>query len=205
MTDFAAFVGIDWSDAKHDLCLVPASSAATELSVLEHSPEAIAAWASVLRSRFGGRPVAVCLEQSRGPLLFALLKFDFLVLFPINPSTLAKYREAFSPSRAKDDPTDAAYLAEILINHRDRLLPWLPDDTKTRTLQYLVEHRRRLVGDRTRISNRMTSLLKTYFPHILTWFPDLRTHIVCDFLTRWPSLASLDRVRPATLTAFFRS
>lgn len=38
--------------------------------------------------------------------------------------------------------------------------PWLPDDEKTRTLQYLVAHRRRLVDDRTRISNRLTSLLK---------------------------------------------
>jgi hypothetical protein len=29
------------------------------------------------------------------------------VLFPVNPAMLAKYREAFVPSRAKDDPTDA--------------------------------------------------------------------------------------------------
>jgi hypothetical protein len=29
------------------------------------------------------------------------------VLYPINPSTLASYRQAFSPSGAKDDPTDA--------------------------------------------------------------------------------------------------
>jgi hypothetical protein len=42
-----------------------------------------------------------------GPIVYALQKYDFLVLFPINPSTLAKYREAFTPSRAKDDPTDA--------------------------------------------------------------------------------------------------
>lgn len=204
MIDFAAFIGIDWSDAKHDLCLVAAASHTKEFSVLEHTPAAIADWAAGLRLRFGGRPVAVCLEQSRGPLLFALLQFDFLVLYPVNPSTLASYREAFSPSRAKDDPTDADYLAEILITHRDRLSPWLPDDDRTRTLTFLVEHRRRLVDDRTRISNRMTSLLKAYFPHVLTWFPDIRTHIVCDFLLRWPSLPALDRVRPATLAAFFR-
>jgi transposase len=146
----------------------------------------------------------VGLEQSRGPLIFALLKYDFLVLYPINPSTLAKYREAFSPSRAKDDPSDAEYQAEILLQHRDRLTPWLPDDEKTRTLTFLVEHRRRLVSDRTRISNRMTSLLKAYFPHVLDWFPDMRTKIVCDFLERWPSLDALTRVRAATLTTFFR-
>src|SRR5215204_318471 len=55
----------------------------------------------------GRQQIAVGLEQSRGPLLFALLQFDFLVIYTINPTTLAKYRQAFSPSRAKDDPTDA--------------------------------------------------------------------------------------------------
>jgi transposase len=201
--DFAALIGIDWSDAKHDLCLIAADSGRKEFSVLDHTPEAIAAWATALRTRFGGRPIAVCLELSRGPLLFALLTYDFLVLYPVHPSTLASYREAFSPSRAKDDPTDAEYAAEFLLHHRDRLTAWLPDDEKTRELRYLVEYRRRLVSDRTRISNRMPALLKGYFPQVLTWFPDIRTRIVCDFLTRWPSLEALARTRPCTLASFF--
>ena len=65
--------------------------------------------------------MAVCLEQSRGPLLFALLKYDCLVLYPVHPATLADYRKAFTPGRAIDDPTDAQYLVELLLKHRDRL------------------------------------------------------------------------------------
>ena len=205
MTDFAAVLGIDWSDRKHDLCLIPADSGRKEFSVLEHSPEAIADFAAALRLRFSGRPVAVCLEQSRGPLLFALLQYDFLVLYPVHPKTLATYREAFSPSRAKDDPTDAEYAAELVLHHRDRLSAWMPDDDTTRTLRYLVEARRRLVSDRTRISNRMTALLKAYFPQVLAWFPDIRTRIVCDFLDRWPSLEALSGVRASTLARFLTS
>ena len=49
------------------------------------------------------------------------------------------------------------------MQHCDGLRAWHPDDDRTRTLRYLVGHRRRLIGDRTRISNRMTSLLKCYF------------------------------------------
>lgn len=204
MTDYAAYVGWDWADKKHDLCLVEAATGKKESSVIKHTPQAIEEWASSLRLRFGGRPVAVCLEQSRGPLIFALLKYDFLTLYPVNPSTLAKYREAFSPSRAKDDPTDAAYAAELVIHHRERLKAWQPEDAKTRTLQYLVEHRRRVVGDRTRISNRMTALLKLYFPHVLQWFDDIRTTLVCDFLLHWPTLEAVKRVRRPTLEKFFR-
>jgi transposase len=202
MEQFAAFIAIDWSDAKHDICLVDASTSTNEDSILKHTPEDLEAWANALRARFAGQPIAVCLEQSRGPLIYALLKYDFLVLYPIHPTTLAKYREAFSPSRAKDDPRDADYLLELLIQHRDRLRAWRPDDAKTRTLQYLVEHRRRLVHDRTRISNRMTALLKAYFPQVFPWFDDIRTTRVCEVLLRWPTCESIKKVRPATLEKF---
>src|SRR2546429_9906667 len=159
MSEYAAFVGFDLADSKHDICLVDATTLKKEFSVIKHTPQALQEWATALRTRFDGGKVAVCLEQSRGPLIFALLKYDFLVLYPISPSTLGRYREAFSPSRAKDDPRDAEYAVELLMQHRERLKAWLPDDEQTRTLQYLVEHRRRVVGDRTRISNRLTALL----------------------------------------------
>ncbi|MCA1850320.1 MAG: IS110 family transposase [Acidobacteria bacterium] len=205
MAAYAALVGIDWSDSKHDVCLIDTASPQREASVLPHSPQEIDEWATALRARFQGRPVAVCLEQSRGPLIYALLKYDFLTLYPVNPRTLARFREAFSVSCHKDDPPDAEFLAELLLHHRERLRAWSADDERTRTLRLLVEHRRRLVADQTRTSNRLTSLLKCYFPQVLEWFPDVRTALVCDFLLRWPSLDSLRRVRRETLLKFFRS
>jgi len=203
-TPFAALIGLDWSDRKHDLCLIDATTGRRELFVIAHTPEALDDWARALRARFNGAKVALCLEQSRGSLIYALLKYDFLVLYPINPQMLSRFREAFTPSRAKDDPSDAEYLVELLVHHRERLKAWTPDDERTRTLQLLVEHRRRLVGDQTRISNRLTALLKGYFPHVLQWFPDIRTKMVCDFLLRWSSLDALKCVRPTTLEKFFR-
>jgi transposase len=204
MAEYAAFVGFDWADKKHDCCLVDASTGVKEFCVIKQTPHSLQEWACCLYKRFGGQKVAVSVEQSRGPLIFALMKYDFLALYPINPTTLAKYREAFSPSRAKDDPTDAEYAVELLIHHRQHLKVWRPDDDKTRTLQYLVEHRRRVVSDRTRISNRMTALLKLYFPQVLEWFDDTRTELVCDFLTRWPTLNEVKKARVATLEKFFR-
>jgi transposase len=204
MSHFAAFLGIDWADTKHDLCLIEATTQHKEFRTLKHTPEALQDFFLALRQRFAGQPVAVAVEQARGPLLFALLQYEFLTLYPIHPTTLARYREAFSPSRAKDDPTDAAYAAELLLHHRDRLTAWSPDNATTRTLQFLVEQRRRLVGDRTRISNRLTALLKNYFPQVLAWFPDVRTPLVCDFLTHWPTLTALQQANTTTLAQFFR-
>ena len=101
--EYAAFVGIDWADRKHDVCVQAAGSSKREFSVLAHRPESIAQWAQALPARFAGRPVAVCLELSKGPLVYALQQYDFVVLYPVNPTTLSKYREAFCLSHAKDD------------------------------------------------------------------------------------------------------
>lgn len=203
--EFAAFVGIDWADAKHDVCLQVVGADTREFSRLEHNPEAIDAWARALQKRFVGCPVAVCLELNKGPLVNALRQYAFLVLFPVNPATLAKYREAFTPSRAKDDPTDAALQLELLLKHRDKLQPLNPQSAAMRALEQLVEHRRRLVGDKVRITNRLTSTLKNYFPHALQWFDDKDTTLFCDFLTQWPTLKAAQLARRSTLERFCRA
>src|ERR1700744_4773477 len=98
---FAATVGWDWADQKHDLWLCPASGAKPEHTVLAQTPEALIDWAAKIRERFQGQKGAICLETSRGPAIAALLAYEFIVLFPINPKALKSYRDAFSVSGAK--------------------------------------------------------------------------------------------------------
>src|SRR6266446_3588941 len=201
---FAAFVGIDWADAKHDGCLQAAGSAKRECFQLEHTPEAIDAWVTTLRTRFYGQPVAVCLELNNGPIVSALRTYHCLVLFPINTLTLARYREALTPSRAKDAPTDAALQLALLRTHRDTLQPLTPQSPAIRALEQLVEHRRRVVGDKVRLTHRRTRTLKNSFPHALQWFQDKDTLLFCDCLSRWPTLKAAQRARRSTLETFFR-
>ena len=202
--EFAAFIGIDWADAKHDICLQAAGTAKRECSILDHQPEAIDEWVSTLRTRFKGQPIAICLELKKGPIVSALRQHDFLVLFPVNPLTLARYREAFTPSQAKDDPTDAELQLELLLKHRDKLKPLQPQSSTMRALEQLVASRRRLVDDKVRLTNRLTRTLKNSLPHALQWFQDKDTTIFCDFLTQWPTLKAAQLARRSTLERFFR-
>ena len=202
---FAACIGIDWADRKHDVCLQAAGAEPRECCSLTHTPEAIDAWVSTLRTRCNGQPIALCLELNQGPIVSALRTYDFLVLFPINPLTLARYREAFPPSRAKDDPTDAALQLALLLTHRDKLHPLTPQSPTRRALAQLVAHRRRVVGDTVRITNRLTRTLKNYFPHVLHWFQEKDPAIFCDFLSRWPTLKAVQLARRATLETCFRT
>ncbi|NJO81135.1 MAG: IS110 family transposase, partial [Cyanobacteria bacterium RM1_2_2] len=139
--NYAAWIGVDWSDKKHDIALQAADCNETELSVVSHTPETIHVWVAQLRQRFKGQKVALCTEQKQGALIYALCQYDFIVLFPVNPQTVAKYRRAFTPSRAKDDLTDACILLELLVKHRDKLTAWTPSSPQMRELQKLVEWR----------------------------------------------------------------
>jgi len=201
--EFGAYIGLDWADRTHVLSLRSPDSNKVERYKLDHTPEVLAEWVSGLQQRFPGQRVAVALEQARGAVVYALMGYDFLVLYPVNPKTLAKYREAFSPGGAKDDPTDADLLLELVTLHRDKLRAWLPDDELTRTLTLLVEYRRDLVDTQTGLSNQLTSLLKLYYPQALAWAGELTTVQACDFLQRWPTLAKVQQATPAKLRQFY--
>src|SRR4029453_10435129 len=165
-------MGSDWADANPDVCLQAVGSDTREFSRLAHTPAAIDAWARAVPQRCAGRPVAVCRDLTTGPLVDALRPYAVLRLCPGNPLTLAQYREAFPPAHAKDDPTDAELPRELLRTHRDQLKPLQPQSPAMRALEPLVEHRRRLVGDHVRLTNRLTRALTNDGPHVLPWFHD---------------------------------
>ena len=198
---FAAFVGIDWADKKHDVCLLPPERGAPQDDRFEQQAEAIAAWASKLREQFGGRPVAVCLEQSRGSLIYALMQYEFLVLYVINPSQLSSYRDAFYPSGAKSDPHDAELLARFVREHRERLRAWRPDDETTRGLRLMTEQRRKWVEDRVALEHELRQRLKESYPLALKLLGDGELHreAFLDLLAKFPTQHDLQRASPKQL------
>ena len=203
LSQFAAIIGIDWADKKHDICIQVTDTGQRQVYQIAHKTDKIDAWARSLHRQYGG-PIAVALELSKGPLVSALQKYDFFVIFPIDPTTLANHRKTFTPSGAKDDPTDAEYALDLLLKHTEHFKALNPQSVEMRTLMTLVEQRRRLMNDRVRITNRLRSALKQYYPQALEWFDRIDTQLFCDFIKRWPSLAQASRARKSTLEKFFR-
>lgn len=205
VNDFAALIGIDWADTKHDICEHPTNTKKHHYSIIESKPEALHDWAMSLKQRYPNQQVAVVCELKKGPLIFALTKYDHLTLFTVNPSTVAKYRKAFTPSGAKDDPSDAFVQVEILTLHMDKLTVIEPESAAMRSLAQLVEYRRSLVQDSVDLSNKITATLKNYYPQALEWFKEKDTFIFCDFISKWPSLNKVKRAKKQTLLDFFNS
>jgi transposase len=201
----ATKVGIDWADTEHEVCMQVGGSSSTVSCTLKQTPESLARWATELKERFGGGLVGVCLEQSRGPLIYALSQYPWLVLYPVNPKSLASHRATFRPSGAKDDRSDAELLCDLLCKHQEQLRPWKAQDPQTRKLRLLLENRDKLVDDRTRLVSRLRATLKSYYPQALQWAGELTKPLAWHFLLKWPRLNVLRRVRKHQLLKFYHA
>jgi transposase len=197
-------VGLDRSDRKADLHFINTTTGETRSETLASSPENLRQWLLDLRQKHPHAKLGICLEQPAGHLIPFLETYDWITLYPINPISLQKYREAFVTSRAKDDCKDALFLADLLANHPDKLKAWQPQDSQTRLLQQMVAHRRAVIDERTALTNRLQALLKAYFPQALELCGDeLWRPLGTNFLLKWPTLTAVQKLKTAELKEFY--
>jgi len=114
----AAFVGIDWADKKHDIVLCAAAgNAQFDHRRIDSQPEALIEWASEMQGRFGSQGrILVCLEQSRGTLIYFLMGYGVLnsiQLIPNNSAVTAAHSGRVVP---KTIPSMASYFASLSVS-----------------------------------------------------------------------------------------
>jgi hypothetical protein len=199
-----AWMGVDWADEGHHVWEYNVGTGGKENYTVQHSAESLQEWLNQVRSRYARKRVAVVVEQARGGLIYALMNTDCIVIYPVNPQSLAKYRKALYPSGAKSDPADAELLGEMVRQNPERFRAWVPGELQTRTLQLLTEGRRKLVEDMTALTNQLTSVLKTYYPQALEWAGHLGSEQACAFLEKWPTLMELQKSRPFRVREFYQ-
>lgn len=204
--EFAFFVGIDWADQKHDVCVVDPKGKPSH-EIIEHSGEAIDSWVSQILEKANGRPIAIILEQSRGALIHALMFRDNVVLFPVNPKQFVRYRESFSTAGSKDDKSDSLFLARMLFERHTQMRAWHPDDEQTRLLSRLCVARRQMVNERTRLAQQLLDQVKSYFPELLSIAKSRlnESPLILEILRRWPDPRDFKRQHPKGLVKLLES
>ena len=199
---YAAWVGFDWGDQEHVWALQWTETGERERGCLEQTPEALDVWIGQLMSRLNGRRIGITIEQKHGAVVWMLLKYECVEIYPVHPQAAGQFRQALYPSGSKSDPADGELLLDLLVHHRDRLRPLQQDDEPTRRLLLLVEQRRHWVEEKKAQGNRLSARLKVYFPQVLTWFDNIGAAPVLDLLARWPSLERLQKAKRKTQEAF---
>src|SRR5262245_44825961 len=96
-----AWIGVDWADEGYHVFEYNVGTGGKENYAVQHSVESLQQWLSQVRSRYAGKRVAVVVEQARGGLIYSLMNTDFVVIYPVNPQSLAKIPEGSLSERGK--------------------------------------------------------------------------------------------------------
>jgi|KBSMisStaDraftv2_1062788.scaffolds.fasta_scaffold191511_1 transposase len=199
----AAWIGWDWADDHHDIFLETAEGK-TERIRLSHRPEELHRWLKELGQRFKQRKVVLCVEACRSALLPILIQYSFLELYPINPKSLARFREVVRPSGSKNDDLDCELACQLVKSHRSLLFQYVAEDSLTIELDQLVSFRRDLVNQRSAVANHLKDTLKAYYPLALELLQDdTTTALAANFVLKFPTLRAVQETALHLVRKFF--
>jgi len=107
--------GIDWAEHHHDIAVVDEAGTLLVKRRIGDDLDGFGQLIGVLTELAGAQhlEVPVAMETANGLLAASLLDAGYS-LFAINPLAVSRYRDRYSPSRAKSDAADAYVLANIL-------------------------------------------------------------------------------------------
>jgi transposase len=187
----AVYIGIDWSESKHDVLFMNPAGATLAKLVIAHTPDGFAQFDKQCRSL--GLPPTDCLialETAHNLLIDFLWSHDYQQVYVVPPSQVRANRGRYSASHARNDPRDALLLADILRTDRSRLQPWHPDSLVVRQLRAKVSLHRHLLSQEQRLANRLRAILLCYYPAAVTVFSELTAQIALQFVRDYPTPAA---------------
>lgn len=197
------YVGIDWADDHHDVAITDDSAQTLSKFQISHdSPGFTKLHAQLASFQLPPDQISVALETSRGLLVHELLRSGYLV-YAINPKSVNRYKDRYILSKAKSDPLDALALAHLLRTDRQRFKALRPFPEDYQLLDRLCQDLRKLVDEKSRISNQITSVLKEFYPKALELF-SLDSHIGISFLKTFPDPQALRSCQKKTFKSLLR-
>jgi transposase len=161
------FLGIDWGEAHHDLCLLDqdgrvlaARRVVDGLAGVEELHSLVAAQAEQPGQ------VAVGIETDRGLLVGALLAAGYQV-YAVNPQVVGRYRGRHRAARAKSDRGDAKVLADLVRTDRHNHRQVAGDSPLAEAVKLLARAHQSLIWARQRHVNALRSALPEFYPGAL--------------------------------------
>src|SRR6266516_2626714 len=179
------YAGIDWADDHHDILVIDDAGRQVTALRVPHTPTGLTQLTTALEQICGpdARDQLACIvETSHGLLIASLLEAGFPV-YPVNPKTVDRRRNA---AGAKTDKIDAYLLAKHGRAEFGDLRRLEPDQAIVQELKALTRDQDRLIQSQTRLVNQLTAYLKAYYPVALTLFSKLHQRSTWLFLQTYP-------------------
>ena len=165
---FSWFVGIEWGEKKHQVCVLDSAGSVRGSRAFSHQGKGLKALVKWLKQLTGAAPgsVAVVIERPDGPVVATLLGAGFAV-HSMNPRQSANLRQVVSHAGNKDDQRDARMLAEAGRSHRQVLRRVQGHPEGIERLRERTKTRDRLLREQLRQCQRIRNALVDYFPQML--------------------------------------
>ncbi len=199
------FVGIDWAEAHHDICVLDESGAILAKRRIADGLEGVGQLHALLADHAAEpHQVVIGMETDRG-LLVGTLRAAGYQLYAINPLAASRYRERHVTSRAKSDPGDAKVLADLVRTDRHNHRPVAGDSELAASLQVLARAHQNLIWSRQRLANQLRSNLQEFYPAALVAFgTDLAHPVALGVLDAAPTPRLGRTLSRAKLAAILR-
>jgi transposase len=182
------YIGIDWSERKHDIVILNPAGAILANMVIAHSVDGFREFDQV-RRKLGARPeeCMLGLETAHNLLIDFLWGQGYSQIYVLPPSSVNRARGQFKVSGAHDDQQDAALIAEMLRVQSQHFRPWHPGGALLQAIRARVNFLQYLTRQRVQLSNRLRSVLLRYYPTSLEVFSGLSAQITLELVLAYPS------------------
>ncbi|MDX1607239.1 MAG: IS110 family transposase [Candidatus Competibacterales bacterium] len=198
------FVGIDWSEQHHDVCLLDDQGRV----LVQHRIGTGVDGLHRLHALFAEHAeepgeVTIGIELDRGLLVGALIEAGYRVL-KIEPLATARFRERFGSSGGKSDIGDARVLADAVRTDSHQLQPVATNSDLADAVRVIARAHQTAIWDRTRHVQRLRHALREYFPAALDAFDDLDHSDALAVLAAAPTPEQAQRLSRSKIAAALR-
>jgi transposase len=161
------FLGIDWGEHHHDLCLLDQDGAVLAARRVADGLAGVGELHALIAAHAEDPgQVAVGIETDRGLLVGALLAAGYQI-YAVNPHTMSRYRGRHASSRAKSDRGDAKVLADLVRTDRHNHRQVAGDSPLAEAVKVLARAHQSLIWARQRHVNALRSALREFYPGAL--------------------------------------
>jgi transposase len=174
------WMGIDWADEKHDICVLDEKGKIVREFDISNDQRGF----DILRKRIARLQdaVKINIERSDGLLVDWLVRNGYAV--HLTPPLSLHHRR---PRRSKTDKGDAYLLAHLLRVGDPECRPLARRSETVEYMRQLLRAHDSMVQEQRRQGNRLTYLLKQYYPAALKVFCQPHRLISLAFLEKYPT------------------
>jgi hypothetical protein len=182
------FVGVDWAEAHHDVCVVDGQGRVLGRRRIADGVAGVAELHALV-AEHADEPerVTVGIEIDRGLLVGALVAAGYRVV-AVNPLAVDRYRDRHTVSGAKSDAGDARVLADLVRTDAHLHRQVAGDSDLAEAVKVLARAHQTAIWSRQRQVNQLRSALREYYPAALDAFgTDLDSPDALAVLTAAPT------------------